>query len=81
MGFGVIDPPPFLSCPKMWRSKKSKKPRQPSQEPASLGIPTHIATGVLGFHTTPDLGVRPEGTLRSTEIQGPMELISLWRQA
>ena len=48
--------------------KKSKKSRQPSKKPAILGIPAHIAAGPLGFGAELDLGVDPEGVLRSAQI-------------
>ena len=57
--------------------KKFKKSHQPSQQPASLGIPTHIAAGPLGFGVTLDLDVHPEGALSSIETQQPMGLIWL----
>lgn len=60
--------------------KKSKKSGQPSQQPASLGIPTHIAIGPLGFGVTLDLNVDPEGALRSIEIHQPISLIQFPRQ-
>lgn len=69
-GVGAVIPS-FLTCPRLPRMrhfKKTKKLRQLSQEPASLGIPTHIATGPLGFNATLDLGFHPQGTLRSIEI-------------
>ena len=58
--------------------KKSKKSRQPSQQPAALGIPAHIAAGPLGFGANLDLGVYPEGTLFSIEIWRPMALIPMY---
>ena len=70
MGFGAVDP----SCPshpRMSLFKKSKKSEshRPSQLPASLGIPAHIAAGPLGFGATLDLNVYPEGGLRFIDIQ------------
>lgn len=53
----------------MQRFKKIKKPRQPSQQPATFGIPTHIAAGPLGFGVTLDLDIHPEGVLFLIEIQ------------
>ncbi|KAF9786263.1 hypothetical protein BJ322DRAFT_775760 [Thelephora terrestris] len=41
--------------------KKYKKLRQPSREPASLGIPTQIALGALGINVDLDLGTGAEG--------------------
>jgi len=64
----------------MQHFKKAKKPRQPSQQPVTLGIPTQIAAGPLGFGVTLDLDTHPEGTFRSIAIQQQMELIQLWRQ-
>ena len=43
--------------------KKSKKSRQPSQQPMSLGIPTHIAIGALGINAELDPAIGPEGVL------------------
>ena len=63
MKFGAIDPSFCLSRLRMPWFKKSKKPLQPSQQHASLGIPAHIAAGPLGFGAT--LGVYPTGVLRS----------------
>ena len=80
MQFGAVDLSPYLSSPRMPLFKKSKKPRQPSQEPVSLGIPTHTAVGPLGFGATLDLNVYPEGVFCSTKIQQPMGLILLWLQ-
>ena len=60
--------------------KKSKKSRQPSQQPASLGIPAHIAAGPLGFGATLDLGIYPAGTLRLIKIKQLMGLIRPWWQ-
>ena len=65
MGFGAVSPSRRLSHPNMQRFKKSKKPRQPSQEPAAFGIPIHIAIGPVGFGATLDLEDSPEGVLRS----------------
>jgi hypothetical protein len=45
--------------------KKFKKSRQPSQQPVSLGIPTNIAIGPLGFNADLDLDAGPEGAFRS----------------
>lgn len=47
----------------MPRFKKFDKSRRPSQ-PTPLGIPTHVDTGLIGFGTTPDLDISPEGVLR-----------------
>ena len=47
---------------------KSKKSRQPSQQPTSLGIPTNIAVGALGIGAELDLNVGPRGMFRSVEI-------------
>lgn len=73
----AIDPSPQLSHRMPW-FKKSRKSRQPSKQPASLGIPTHIAAGPLGFGATLDLGIYPKGTLHLTEVQQPMGLIWPW---
>ena len=78
--FGALDPSPNLSRSTMPVFKKSKKSRRPSQQPASLGIPTHIAAGPLGFGATLDPNVDPEGAFRSIEIQQPMGLIRFPRQ-
>jgi len=80
MGFGAIDPLRFPPRPRMpWfgKSKKSKSHR-PSQQVVSLGIPTHIAAGPLGFGATLDLGTYPDGAICLIEIQQRMELIGLW---
>lgn len=47
--------------------EKSKKSRRPSQQLASLGIPTHIAVGPLGFSAEMGLDIGPEGVFRSVE--------------
>lgn len=60
--------------------RKPKKSRQPSQQPGSLGIPTHIAAGPLGFSVVLSADGPLQGTLRLIEIQQPMGLIVLWRQ-
>jgi len=52
----------------MFRSKKSKKSRQPSQQLA-LGIPTHIAVGPLGFNADLDPNAGSEGK-RNPAIDG-----------
>jgi hypothetical protein len=65
--FGAVD---TWSCPSRARMplfKKSKKTRQPSQQLLSLGIPTHIAVGPLGFNADLDLNAGPEGAFRSVE--------------
>ena len=56
--FGAADTSPFPSRPRMSWFKKSKKSRQPSRQPASLGIPTHIAVGLLGISAdlAPEIG-------------------------
>ena len=83
MRLGVIVPLPCLSRPRMSLFSKSKKSKshRPSQQPASLGIPAHIAAGPLGFGATLDLNVYPEGELCSIEVQQPVGLIQLWWQA
>ena len=40
-------------------NKKPKKPLNPSQRHASLGIPTNIAAGPLGFRA--ELDIDPKG--------------------
>lgn len=63
--------------------KRLKKSRQPSQQPASLGIPTHVAVGPLGFGAKLDPGTSPDGVLCSTKIQQPIALTGLdcrWKQ-
>ena len=59
---------PSLSHSRMPRFKKSNKPRRPSQQPKSLGILTHVATGLLGPGTALDLDANLEGVLHSTAI-------------
>ena len=71
---------PYLSRPTMSLFKKSKKSRQPSKQPTSLGIPAHIVAGPLGFGPTLDPNVYPEGAPRSNRIQRPVGLILLLRQ-
>ena len=61
------------------KSKKSKS-HQPSQQPASLGIPTHIAAGPLGLGAVLDLGIYPEGGFRLIKFQQLAGLIQLSRQ-
>ena len=63
MGFGAVVSLPRRSRPRMSLLKKSKKSKshRPSQWPAPLGIPAHIAAGPLGFGATLDLNVYPEG--------------------
>ena len=51
--------------------KNRSKKFQPSKHPASLGIPTSIAAGPLGFRTALDLNTS-EGALLLTEIQQPI---------
>ena len=76
MAFGAVDPSPISRTRMSW-FKKSKKPKshQPSQQPASLGVPAHIAAGPLGFGATLDLGVYPEGEFCSIKVQQPVGLI------
>jgi hypothetical protein len=50
--------------------KKYKKLRQPSREPASLGIPTQIALGALGINVDLDLGTGAEGAFHSVKSKG-----------
>ena len=79
----LTDPNPLSLClprPRMRCLKMFKKSRQRSQQPASLGIPTYIPAGPLGFDMTLDPDVPPQGALRSIEIQ-PMGLIWPWQQA
>ena len=45
--------------------KKSKKSRQPSQQAAALGIPTHVAVGPLGLSADLAPDISPEGVSRS----------------
>jgi len=49
--------------------KKAKKPPKPSQRYLSLGIPTNVAVGPLGFRT--ELDVDPKGD------QSPS--VTVWR--
>ena len=60
-GFGVVGPDPHLWSSQMDRlfNKKSKKLLKPSQRHASLGIPTNIAAGPLGFRA--ELDIDPKG--------------------
>ena len=74
----AFDSSSCLPSPKMSRFK-SKKSRQPSQQPAALGIPAHIAAGPLGFGAILDLGNYPEGVLCSIEIRQSVRLIGLDR--
>jgi len=63
--FGATDP---SSCPSRLRMplfKKSKKPRQPRQQPASSGIPTHIVVKPLGISADLAPDNSPEGAFRS----------------
>lgn len=55
--------PTFIRIIRMQFFKKSKKSRQPSQHPISLGVPTQIAVGALGIGA--DLDVGPEGVSRT----------------
>ena len=48
--------------------KKSEKSRQPSQQLALFGIPTHIAVGPLGFDADLGLSAGPEGGFRSVRF-------------
>ena len=50
--------------------KKHKKPRQPSQQPAGLGIPSHTGPVPLGTNVELVPGVGPEGTI--SRISKPM---------
>lgn len=75
MKFGAIDPSFCLSRLRMPWFKKSKKPLQPSQQHASLGIPAHIAAGPLGFGATLDSNVYPQGGFCSINTQQLEELI------
>ena len=54
-----------LSHPTMPFFKKSKKTRQPSKQPAALGIPAYITARPPGLGATPDLDIYPEGIFRS----------------
>ena len=47
--------------------KKSEKSRQPFQQLAFFGIPTHIAVGPLGFDADLGLGAGPEGRFLSVK--------------
>ena len=71
-----------ISHPRMSLFKKSKKSKshRPSQQPASLGIPAHIAAGPLGFGAMLDLNVYPEGGHHSIVIQRPAGPIQLLQQ-
>ena len=70
--------PPHTKMHLFKNSKRSKSPR-PSQQPASLATPSHVATGSLGFDATLDLGIHPEGALLLIGIRQPMGLIRLRR--
>ena len=59
--------PGYLLRFMMPRFKKFKKSYTLSQHPASLGIPTHIAIGPLGF--VADLDVDPAGVSRPLELK------------
>ena len=61
-------------------SKKDKKSRQPSQQPASLGVPSHIGIVPLGFGLELDSNVGPEGALAQFHLTLDRELIWLMRQ-
>lgn len=78
MGFGAIEALPRPSPPRMWwfEKKKTKNYCRPSQQPASLGIPAHIATGPLGYGAKLDLGDYPGGALHSIDFRQPVWLIS-----
>ena len=56
------------------------EPPQPSQQPAFLGIPSHVAIRSLGFGVMLDLGIYPKGALPLIEIEQLMGLIqSQWQ--
>jgi len=46
--------------------KKAKKPPKPSQRYLSLGIPTNVAVGPLGFRTELDIDPKGEQSLSMT---------------
>jgi len=46
--------------------KKDKKPTKSSQRHISLGIPTNIAVGPLGFRAELDIGPKGEQTFFGT---------------
>ena len=82
-GFGVVGPTlwsPLPSDNTMSRlfSKKPKKPLKSSQRHISLGIPTNIAAGPLGFRA--ELAVDSEGqqsrSCHDLEVDGP-DLIAI----
>ena len=52
----------------MWRFKKPKKSHQPSQRPASLVVPTHIALGPLSLGADLDLDSEVEGVFHSANL-------------
>jgi len=59
-------------------NKKSKKSLDPSQRYVSLGIPTNIAVGPLGFQA--ELGIDHESEQVPIAIWEQIELILLWCQ-
>ena len=64
--FSALDPfTRHPSCPNMPWYKKSKKRRQPAQNPISFIIPTNIVVGPLGISA----GLVPvDGAFRSVEL-------------
>ena len=58
---------PHLSRHRMRLFKKYKKSRQPSQQPAALGIASHIGMVPLGINVELVPNIGPGGMLRSVE--------------
>ena len=70
--FGVVGPPLWSSLISAARTdrmfnKKSKKLHKSSQRHVSLGIPTNIAVGSLGFRAELDIGPKGE---RGHDLEG-----------
>lgn len=95
MGFGVIDPSPCMSRPRVpvlqWpfgkKSEKSDQPSGQSDQPSKQSDqPSTLKRIRAKFTKHPDPSITPaqvtclEGALRSIETQQPMRLIRLWRQ-
>lgn len=59
--------------------KKSKKSHKPSQRRLSLGIPTNIAAGPLGFRTDLDIGPEGEQPRSDSDQRRQINPIKLWR--
>ena len=67
----------YIRIDKIMFGKKSKKPLKHIREIASLGIPTNIAIGPLGFQT--DLNVDPESE-QDLDITIPGRTDLIWLQ-